>query len=133
MADTNIMLRYVQKDAERHAEVEAAVDRLIERGDEIVLVPQVMYEYWVVATRPYGTSNGLSYTTEEAHTALRLLNSAFNLFPDPPELYTTWLNLVVTHQVSGRQAHDARLAAAVFAHNLDASSPSMPHISNALA
>lgn len=120
LADTNIVLRYVQQDAEQHAEVEAAIDRLMGRGDELVLVPQVMYEYWVVATRPYGTANGLSYTTEEASTALRLLSGAFALLPDPPELFITWLNLVVTHQVSGRQAHDARLAAAALAHNLDA-------------
>ncbi|BDP44369.1 hypothetical protein DAETH_43380 (plasmid) [Deinococcus aetherius] len=120
LADTNIMLRYVQKDAEQHTEVEAAVDRLMERGDELVLVPQVMYEYWVVATRPYGTSNGLSYTTEEVNTALRLLSGAFALLPDPLDLFNTWLNLVMTHQVSGKQAHDARLAAAALAHDLGA-------------
>lgn len=119
LADTNVVLRYVHEDAEQHAEVEAAIDRLMERGDELVLVPQVMYEYWVVATRPYG-SNGLSYTTEEASAALRLLTHAFSLLPDPPDLFTTWLSLVVNHQVYGKQAHDARLAAAVLANQLDA-------------
>ena len=120
LLDTNIVLRYLHKDSESHAEVARAVHSLTTGNNEAVLVPQVLYEYWAVATRPYGSSNGLSLTTEEAAHTVRLITTRFLCLPDPPELFGTWLDLVTTHQVSGRPTHDARLAAAVRVHQLDA-------------
>jgi len=35
-----------------HADALASVERLDANGHECVVVPQVLYEYWVVATRP---------------------------------------------------------------------------------
>jgi predicted nucleic acid-binding protein len=120
LADTNIVLRYIHRDSVQHAEVEAAVDRLIGQASELVLVPQVLYEVWAVVTRPYGTGNGFSYTTEQAVHAVQVLTATFACLPDLPELFGVWLDLVTTHQVSGRPTHDARLAAAVTVHGLDA-------------
>lgn len=120
LADTNIVLRYVHEDAPQHGEVEAAIERMLGRTDELVLVPQVLYEFWAVVTRPHGASNGLSYTAEQAARAVKLLTGTFACLPDPPGLFSTWLDLVTTHQVSGRPTHDARLAAAVNVHKLDA-------------
>lgn len=117
LADTNIVLRYIHQDFDRHAEVEAAVDRLVGQGTDLVMVPQVLFEYWVVATRPYG-NGGLSLTSEEASRGVRLLTQTFPCLPDPPTLLGTWLALVEQHQVLGRQGHDARLAAAIQVHGL---------------
>lgn len=119
LADTNIVLRYIQQDSEQHAEVEAAVDRLIGQANEIVLVPQVLYEFWSVVTRPLGAGNGLSYTTEQAANAVQVLTATFVCLPDPSNLFEVWLDLVTTHQVAGRPTHDARLAAAHQVHGLD--------------
>lgn len=118
LADTNIILRYIHQDSDRHAEVVAAVDALVARGDDLVLVPQVLYEYWVVATRPYG-NGGLSLTSEEAARGVRLLTESFRCLADPPILLGIWLDLVEKHQVLGRQGHDARFAAAVIVHGLN--------------
>jgi hypothetical protein len=42
---------------------EAALGQLGNEGHELRVVPQVLYEYWSVATRP-AENNGLGFTTE---------------------------------------------------------------------
>ena len=120
LLDTNIVLRYIQLDAEEHSAIETAIDTLLEQGAELCLVPQVMYEYWSAATRPYGAKNGLSMTSEETASAVAELTATFKLLPDTPQLYDHWLYLVVAHQVMGKQVHDTRLVAAMKVHDLDA-------------
>ena len=41
------------------------------------------------------------------------------LLPETPEVFSTWLELVTTYQLSGKQVHDARLAASSKAHNVE--------------
>jgi hypothetical protein len=43
------------------------------------------------------------------------------LLPDDARVYATWKGLVSTHDVRGVQVHDAKLAAAMIAHQI-------PHI-----
>lgn len=50
LIDTHIALRFVDMEDHQHAVVTRAVDTISERGDEIVIVPHVLYEFWVVAT-----------------------------------------------------------------------------------
>ncbi len=52
LLDTNVLLRIADKSHVMHQEAVDAVELLDERGHECVIVPQVIYEYWVVATRP---------------------------------------------------------------------------------
>ena len=42
----------------------------------------------------------------------------FPVLPDTPEIFSEWERIVVQHKVSGKQAHDARLVAAMNVHNL---------------
>jgi predicted nucleic acid-binding protein len=37
---------------------------------------------------------------------------------DTPQIFTEWESLVIKYQVMGKQVHDARLAAAMVAHNI---------------
>ena len=76
------------------------------------------------------TSSGVSVPDQKPSTGLggrvngfalkfeRLLLS-FLLLPDTPEVFGIWLELVTTHQVSGKQVHDARLAASLKAHDVE--------------
>ncbi len=84
------------------------------------LVPQVIYEFWVVATRPKQPDNGLGFTTELAAEKIAEAVSLFPLVNDTADIYTHWYELVKQHKISGKPAHDARLVAAMFAHGLDA-------------
>lgn len=92
-----------------------AMDVLRSRGHELILVPQILYEYWSVATRPVA-NNGLGLSPAEAAAELTALRRLFRLLKDELGIYSAWNELVVAHAVRGKQAHDARLAAALQRH-----------------
>lgn len=118
LLDTNILLRLGDVKATSYALVRCATEALLERQDDMVMVPQVLYEFWVVATRPIA-QNGLAWTAAQARQEIALLSERFELLFDPPDMFTTWLELVFAHEVLGKQAHDARLVAAMRVHNIE--------------
>ena len=118
LVDTNILLRFVNVEAALYETVYNALDILIERRDEIVVVPQNFYEFWAVATRPT-SSNGLGWSVQRTRAQLDTLRQRFTLLPDTPDLLTNWLELVTQHDVKGKQVHDARLVAAMQTYNVD--------------
>ncbi|MFQ4146135.1 hypothetical protein [Chlorogloeopsis sp. ULAP02] len=46
------------------------------------------------------------------------MKQLFALQPDIPEILPIWEQLVVTHQVMGKQVHDTRLVAAMLVHQI---------------
>jgi predicted nucleic acid-binding protein len=94
-----------------------AIKALTARGGELHIVPQNLFELWVVATRP-ASQNGLGLSTTEAAAELMRLKSMFPLLPDPPAIYPVWESLVIQYRVAGKPAHDARLVAAMLVHGL---------------
>jgi len=40
------------------------------------------------------------------------------LYLDTPAIFSEWEQLVIKHQVMGKQVHDARLVAAMVSHNI---------------
>jgi hypothetical protein len=97
--------------------VTRALAALPSRGSDLHIVPQNLYELWVVATRPVA-QNGLGLSIPEATSELMRLKSMFPLLPDTPAIYPVWENLVIQYRVSGKPAHDARLVAAMQVHGL---------------
>lgn len=84
----------------------------------LCIVPQIHYEFWVAATRPVA-QNGLGMTTAEAVSELQKLGPPlFRLFRDERAIYDPWRELVGRYNVQGKQAHDARLVAAMRRHRL---------------
>ena len=113
----NVLLRLIQKSSPLHADARRAVLTLRKQGEELCVIPQNLIEFWAVATRPVA-DNGLGLSIEQAARELRKLKRFFRLQPDTPTIFSEWENLVTQHQVSGKQAHDTRLVAAMNAHNL---------------
>jgi hypothetical protein len=58
LLDTNVLLRHAKATDPDHPVVTAAVTALLGQGETLCIVPQNLYEFWVVATRPLA-SNGL--------------------------------------------------------------------------
>lgn len=118
LLDTNILTRSAQPSHPQHAAAVSAVSSLRTRGDGLFLVPQNLYEFWVVATRPVG-ENGLGM--DAASTAARLseLKRAFTLLEESSALYLEWERVVTEHGVIGKSAHDARLVAAMRLGNVE--------------
>jgi len=52
LLDTNVLCRLAERGHSHHAIAENSVTKLRDDQHELCLVPQVLYEYWVVATRP---------------------------------------------------------------------------------
>jgi predicted nucleic acid-binding protein len=117
LLDTNILARLAQPAHPQHGPAVRSTDSLYQRGEQLCVVPQVLYEFWVVATRPV-SANGLGLTAAEAATELTRLKGLFLLLSDGPTIYPEWERLVTAHQVTGKSAHDARLVAAMAAQGL---------------
>lgn len=112
LVDTNILTRLVDPNDPSHRVALNAVNQLTGQGELLHIVPQIMYEYWVVCTRP-PSQNGLGFTPAQAHQELTRLRALFTLLDDNPAILPQWERLVIQHQVSGKNAHDARLVAVV--------------------
>jgi predicted nucleic acid-binding protein len=107
LVDTNILTAVRDEDYAKHGSV---LRFLREFEGEICIAPQSLYEYWVVSTRPKEV-NGLGLSTEETWNDIADFRQTFKTLIDPPELLDVWLALCRRFGVSGKPAHDARLAA----------------------
>ena len=112
LADTNILLRLAQKSSSQYSIVRVAVTTLRRSGCVIFIVPQNIVEFWSVATRPVA-ANGLGYSPIFVDRLIRRLQRVFPLIPDNSLIHEEWRKLVVGNGITGRQAHDARLVAAM--------------------
>lgn len=117
LLDTNVLLRMEEQGHALHQQAVSAIDTLDKQGHECVLVPQVLYEYWGVATRPVNV-NGLGMNSTTAEAAMKEWASTFRLLLDERGIFRLWRDLVTTFQVHGKNAHDARLVAAMQRHSL---------------
>jgi predicted nucleic acid-binding protein len=117
LLDTNVLLRVSDPNHAHHPQAAAAVDSLDADGHELRTVPQNLYEYWVVATRPLA-DNGLGFTSHEVQPYLARIKGLFPLLRDERGILDRWEALVSTLDVRGRKAHDARLVAAMQRHGL---------------
>ncbi len=116
--DTNIIVRLYDSVNPMCKIVRQCLDKLEERGEILVIVPQILVEFWVVATRPKDV-NGLGMSPDEAQVELDNLQEIFTLFPENAKIFDEWKTLVTKHQVSGKPSHDARIVAAMKAHKID--------------
>ncbi|HPB84072.1 MAG TPA: PIN domain-containing protein [Spirochaetota bacterium] len=72
--DTNIILRIIDKTSPDHKLSYSIIKRLISENYEICIIPQVLIEFWVVATRPVN-SNGFGW--DESYTMIELETSGY--------------------------------------------------------
>ena len=117
LIDTSTLLRTIQPGHPQREMARKAIKVLTARGRELHIVPQNLFELWVVATRP-AAQNGLRMSIPEATSELLRLKGMFPLLPDTPAIHPVWERLVVQYRVIGKPAHDARLVAAMQVHGL---------------
>ncbi|MCL6532780.1 MAG: PIN domain-containing protein [Armatimonadetes bacterium] len=86
LVDTSVILRFYARDDPLHTKALAALHWLEEQGYIPCIAPQVLYEMWVVLTRPVA-QNGFGMRAEDAYQHLQQAVSDFQLLPDPPTLW----------------------------------------------
>ncbi len=117
LLDANILLRTVDLTAPLRPTAMAAVGTLNARGDTPIIVPQSLYEFWVVATRPKD-KNGLGLSVPECQAEVATFKTYYPLVLDMPSLCAEWEALVTAHACHGKVAHDARYVGAMNTHGL---------------
>lgn len=117
LCDTNVLLRLFNRDHPAYPVVRQAVEGLADKRIDLAYTLQNMAEFWNVCSRPK-ESNGFGLTVDETENNARQIERAFTFLPDNEAVYREWRRIVFEHRVSGAQVHDARLAAAMYAHNL---------------
>lgn len=117
LLDTNVLTRMTRSHDPQSGVARAAIQTLLGRGERLIVVPQNLYEFWAVATRPPGPPpagrNGLGMTPTQAGHWLRFFRRRFTLLPDRDDLSQLWQALVEAHGVRGFRSHDVRLVAAM--------------------
>ncbi|MGA2169309.1 MAG: type II toxin-antitoxin system VapC family toxin [Terracidiphilus sp.] len=117
LLDTNILLRLAQPH-HPSAPVAARALRALRANSEMLhITQQNIVEFWAVATRPTA-ANGLGFSTEQATAEVETLKRLFVLLAELP-LQDAWERLVADYRVSGKNAHDARLVAAMVVHGIE--------------
>lgn len=117
LLDTGVVLRFFDQTAAEHPECRDAAQMLTAAGHTVLVAPQVIYEFWVVGTRP-AANRGFGWTSARASQGVNHLLGAFTLFPDTPAVFDNWRALVEQNSVIGKRAHDVRLAAFKEAHGV---------------
>ncbi len=117
LLDTNVLCRLAGQGHPLHLPAERTVTRLYDEGHELCLVPQVLYEYWVVVTRPV-SDNSLGMATSDVNKAIDHWLALFTLLRDERGIFPNWRQLATQHELKGKSAHDARLVAAMQRHGL---------------
>ncbi|BDI31514.1 hypothetical protein CCAX7_35650 [Capsulimonas corticalis] len=115
--DTNVLLRWTEPGTPMCEQARVAVKALRAQGEAVSILPQNIVEFWAAATRP-PSANGLGLTPAQADAEIGKLEALFPLLADTPMIHPEWRRLVVSCGVSGIQAHDARIAAALRTHGV---------------
>ena len=84
------------------ASAAGAIAALLARGDELFVAPQVLIEFWSVATRPADV-NGLGWSVEVVRGEIDSILGQFPVLPDMPAVFEEWLRLVTEHRVTGKK------------------------------
>ncbi len=105
LVDTNVLLRLRQPGHAHRPIALAALQRLRERRCEVCIVPQVVYEYWAVCTRPSSERDGLSLSVADVARDVAELKRLFEFLDNEAGIYQHWEQVVVAAQVKGKLTH----------------------------
>jgi len=117
LVDSNILLRLAHTNDPQHQLTKDATAKLHMAKDELCTVPQNIYEFWVVATRPISV-NGLGFSVTQVQSELIRLRRLLTFVDETPAVFLEWEKLVVLHAVVGKNAHDTHLVAAMMVHGI---------------
>jgi predicted nucleic acid-binding protein len=122
LLDTNVLTQLTRSQGSHSDVARRAIQTLWEHGERLIVVPQNLYEFWTVATRPQGAPpagrNGLGMSVVQAAQWLRFFRRRFVLLHDRDEISNLWQSLVETHGITGYRAHDVRLVAAMQSYGI---------------
>jgi predicted nucleic acid-binding protein len=119
LLDTNILI-HGNQDASPH--FKTITNKLMEfanREEELIICPQLLYEFYAVATRPIEARSGLGLSSESALSQIQKFHATYLFINDSENLFDMWLQLLKQYSSLGTSAHDTRLVAFMKSQNID--------------
>lgn len=101
LADSNVLLRALQRAHPMHVDAWRAI-RILKRRGALFIAPQNIVELWVVATRPTA-QNGLGVPASTASAYLKRFERFLPLVRDTPEVHQQWEEIVTQYEVLARR------------------------------
>ena len=95
-ADTNILLRFLNRADPDYVVTRASVRIIKARGDDVTTAAQNIAEFWNVLTRPVTARGGYGLSITDAERRLPFIEHHFPLLPDNAVAYFAWKQLVET-------------------------------------
>ena len=117
LVETSVLVRFANNADMDFAVADHAAKKLHRQGEVLRTAPRNYIEFRNVATRPV-IYNGLGLTPTVVETLTAGFETLFPVLPDTPDIYPAWKALVQAAGTTGKQVHDARLAAVCFVHNV---------------
>ena len=117
LLDSNILIRWVEPEQPDQVIVAGALDRLKLADIDLCYTSQNLADFWNTLSRP-ADRNGYGLTPAQADRRAHAIESRISLLPDTPDVHIEWRRLLVTHNISGVQVHDARLVASMNVHGV---------------
>lgn len=118
LPDTSVIVRLYDDTNPISEIVGGCLNKLRDSGEELVIVPQVLVEFWAVATRPKEV-NGLGMSIDVAERELESLQKLFTVLNENETIFYEWKELVVKYKIRGKPTHDARIVAAMITHKIE--------------
>ena len=117
LLDNNVLARMTNDGHVNCPVARAAIHKLLRSGEQLIISPQAIYEFWAVATRTIA-NNGLGLTAAQATQWVAFFRRRFRFVPDPADLAQAFIRLVRDRRIHGFRAHDARYVAFAQAHGI---------------
>jgi predicted nucleic acid-binding protein len=118
LVDSNVLLRWVKPDDRDYPLVVSAIEVILADGGVLCYTSQNVAEFWNACTRPLA-QNGFGLSPHETDRRARASEEKLRFLPDSVAVHQERRALLVSHNVSGVQVHDARLAAAMRVHGIE--------------
>ena len=117
LVDSNILLRWVKPDHIDYPRIVVATDVILRHDGVLCYTSQNVAEFWNACTRPTDR-NGYGLSPQDTDRRAKFFEEKLRFLPDSLKVHEEWRKLLVTHNVSGVQVHDARLVAAMRVHGV---------------
>ena len=117
LVDSSILVRqFHPASAQYQLAIDATAKLRIEKA-QLCIVPQCIYEFWTVTTRPISV-NRLGFSFAKVQQEVEGLKKVFGWLDETPAVFIEWEKLVSLHAIVGKNAHDTRLVAAMTVHGI---------------
>jgi predicted nucleic acid-binding protein len=117
LVDSNVLVRLFHIASPQHPEAVGALQKLRIAKARLCLVPQNIYEFWTVSSRPINV-NGLGFPFARVQKEVADLKTTFDLLDETSTFFHEWEKLMNFHAIVGKNAHDTRLVAAMIVHGI---------------